>query len=645
MSLTNRRQREPAGDNRSSLTRLWHALLGFCAVPLLLPYLSRTYATLWNLLSGRWERWTGQKLWVFGQWDHAVQTWYDKIAEDFRCRGRFGYAFDDGLGLDLGSRIYNNWATYSLLSALGRTGFAVLVFLCFFMGHWYVLSHSVNIGIALFCAMFMMASPLMVAAVVNKPEIIGWPLAFPAMLLMFNGDYFGSGLCWSLLVCLNFSVGILIAFFFGIISLVRSIDDGQVVLLILGVVPGIVKVSIRYVYMYGSGYAQLLVREQAKGKWPTLRLRVESLVVPSLCMLSVFISFYVMQELSLLLLLIIAALLLWSNGRLLYFADPISMRLAIYVTALASAAYAQSILAMLVACSAAYSRPDMHGDYLRLPLPPTDPKRWWYIEGYPYLRPASFPKPAHLMAFFDYIHNGARILLEADGFPARTSPLRLFWCWTDGFLPSRNVDVVSEIYTRFSEAEFSEAVLERFSLEHMSPGEMDYYADGLGVEYLVAYTDEMRVEMESIGYAVVSRVSSEIDTDFRSLFQMGNSELILMKSPMERSVVSDPHGRPVEFVIKKSSILFYASKEGDYLVRYRFAPEFSAFVNGVMVGVDSYRPFDKFPTSFMRIRVPSTGPCELRFVSHVLPRNEDWAKAGRAIVALLRFRVASEKSV
>jgi hypothetical protein len=645
VSWANRIQGKQAEDNRFCLIRVWHAFLGFCAVPLLLPHLLRTYAILWNLLSGRWERRTGQKLWVFGQWDHAVQAWYDKIAEDFRCRGRFGYAYDDGLGLDLGSRIYNNWATYSLLSALGRAGFAALIFLCFFVGHWYVLSHTVNIGIALFCTMFMMASPLMVAAVVNKPEIVWWPLAFPAMLLMFNGHYFESGLCWSLLVCLNFSVGILIAFFFGIISLVRSIDDGQVFLLILGVMPGVVKVFIRYVYMYGSGYAQLLIREQAKGKWPTLRLRVESLVVPSLCMLSIFISLYVMQEFSLLLLLIIAALLLWCNGRLLYFADPISMRLAIYVTSLASAAYAQSILAMLVACSAAYSRPDMHGDYLRLPLPPTDPKRWWYIEGYPYLRPASFPKPAPLMAFFEHVHNGARILLEADGFPSRTSPLRLFWCWTDGFLPSRNVDVVSEIYTRFSEAEFSEAVLERFSLEHMSPDEMDYYADRLGVEYLVAYTDEMRAAMESIGYAVVSRVSSEIDTDFRSLFQMGDSELILLKSPMERSVVSDPHGRPVEFVVIKSSVLFYASMEGDYLIRYRFAPEFSAFSNGSKLKVDSYRPFDKFPTSFMRISVSSVGPCELRFVSHILPRNEDWAKAWRAFVALLRPQAVSEKSV
>ena len=58
--------------------------------------------------------------WAFSRMDAGFRPWYTKIANDYNSQGRFGYVWDDGLGMPLGVRIYNNWGTYKLLHLLGQ---------------------------------------------------------------------------------------------------------------------------------------------------------------------------------------------------------------------------------------------------------------------------------------------------------------------------------------------------------------------------------------------------------------------------------------------------------------------------------------------------------------------------------------------
>lgn len=57
--------------------------------------------------------------WAFSQIDAAFRPWYSEIARDYHTQGRFGYVWDDGLGMSLDVRIYNNLTTYKLLHWLG----------------------------------------------------------------------------------------------------------------------------------------------------------------------------------------------------------------------------------------------------------------------------------------------------------------------------------------------------------------------------------------------------------------------------------------------------------------------------------------------------------------------------------------------
>jgi hypothetical protein len=617
-------------------SRIYNALNYFFSLPRLIPRLIPTYAALWHLLSGKWERENGVSLWAFGHLDPRFISWYEKISSDFKLRGRFGYAFDDGLGLTLADRAYNNWGTYFLFGLLGRRRFALLTFSSFLAALWWSLTPLVSFPVAGALALLCMASPLFLGTIFNKPEMLWWSLGIVATSLLLQSNYLYAGLLWSFIALANASVATLLFLFIALPATLRATHDGSFWLLAIGALPGAIKLLVRLVHMWGTGFASRMGVEQSKLPVAALAFRIPFAVFVIFFIASMGASAWQAQQISLWIMLITGAGLWWFNGRPVYFADLLSLHIGFFTLSVCSAAYSQSGAAFIFALCFAYVRPDWHGRYLGAPAQPEGASRWWYASSYPYISPTALPKPEPIISFFNSLQDYSRFIAEADGSPQRFSPMRYFWCWTETFLPERHIDNAHEIYTRFTEPELTEKLLERFSATHMSPQEMDNIANALGINHIIVYTNETCNALQSQGYELVSEVDLKLYPDFCVMFQLKHHRLKLLRHPEHRSIISNDDGTPVAFTIRRSTLSFPVESGKSYLIRYRFDIQFEATVTGRKTPVMPYAPFEDLPTQFMRVEAPDTGLCTLEFKPRYFPRKEDWQGFGRLCINRIR---------
>jgi hypothetical protein len=70
------------------------------------------------------------KLYAFSPLDLRFRGWYNKIGNDFYSRGRFGYIWDNGLGMPAADLTYNNYLTYTLLRIIGTQHYMFFGYLC-----------------------------------------------------------------------------------------------------------------------------------------------------------------------------------------------------------------------------------------------------------------------------------------------------------------------------------------------------------------------------------------------------------------------------------------------------------------------------------------------------------------------------------
>lgn len=550
-------------------------------------------------------------LWAFREMDAGFRPWYNKVARDYYTQGRFGYGWDDGLGVPLGPRIYSNWVTYRLLHWLGlrrllAIGYLMLLIssagLCgWYFGPW--------VGVAI--GVLMAGSPLIaVSYTVAKPEVFWWGPAVLFVFAAFSGKGLLAGLLWSILAFANLPVSAMLAMLLGPALFFSSLSSNSFFGLIIGVLPGAIKCALRIIHMWRSGFLMSVVSEQSrlwKRPWHPISFEY-AWWFPFI--LSVAASCYTSQQfITGGLILIFAVGLHWANYRIIFMNDERSFHLVFMAIGLGYAVAARSIAGLYGIIFFAYCHPPIYYEAVWQKCWPDWRNAWQLIKSYLEVAPMRLPQPAPLIRFLNQIPDGARFLMESDGDYRTGSRFRRFLQWTDEILPHRQVDLVNELITRVVEPELSVRYLNHFNASKMNAQVMGQICQVLGVSHVVAFTEATVNALKTIDYQLIAQVDlRQLDQQSRNVIRPPGA-LALLQAPLPTTVI-DPAVRWE----RKGNVLTWTAKAGQsYIVRYRYHPNFRAYQNGLTLEVEPLKPIMEIPLTFMRVKAIADGPIALRF--------------------------------
>lgn len=271
---------------------------------------------------------------AFSKKDASFRSWYTKIANDYDYYGRGGYSFDDGLGLSLGSRAYNNYATYFLCKKFGQLQMVLLGYLFLVISIIYLVTLSFELQADyIFLLMLISLSPMLIQIFFNlgKPEVIWWFIVPFISFYAFSESLYISGLLWSILAMVNAPIAFLTAVAILLPSILFHIAVGNELLNILffifACMPGVVKLFLRLLFMHKSDFLRIIGKEQAN-LWNRSYFNLGEEFLTYLIIL--FISYSISIALGNVLFLLISApliLLNYSNWRLVYLNDTQSFML------------------------------------------------------------------------------------------------------------------------------------------------------------------------------------------------------------------------------------------------------------------------------------------------------------------------------
>lgn len=211
--------------------------------------------------------------WAFGETDVFFRGWYEKIARDFRTYGRFGYAWDDGVGLPLGPRFYNNLITYWLYDRLGAARYAAVGWIIAAATAGFIVSSgtfsAISSGFLIALAVYwLLVSPTLTAVFthLSKPEVFWWWLAGLGFWFAFEAQIAIAAVIWSILAMVNVPVAIMSGLVMGAPTVVLALVGGVSPLGLIWLLPGIGKIGFRVFEAHRSGYLNMIKEEQT-GLW------------------------------------------------------------------------------------------------------------------------------------------------------------------------------------------------------------------------------------------------------------------------------------------------------------------------------------------------------------------------------------------
>jgi len=560
--------------------------------------------------------------WAFSNIDAPFRPWYNKIARDYYSQGRFGYAWDDGLGVPLGVRIFNNFATYKLLYWLGtRRMMAIGYLLMVFVSGW-LCGWRFGLWVGALAGLLLAGSPLLAATYTHrgKPELFWWGVGTVFVVIAFSGPGLIAGLLWSFLAWANLSVSAMLVLMLGPGLVLHSLSADSVWGLAIGSIPGVAKHSLRGIYALRSGFVTSLMSEQSRVVKQRSYSRLRTLVWWLPLTLSLAVSGYESQQfISGGLILVVALVIHWANFRIIHVYDEQSFHLAFLAIGLGYAVAVQSVGGLLAILLLAYNRPA----YCGIPVPvrrvgKEDQWRrrlynaWREVKESPGVTSLELPRSAALTTFFDYLPNGARLMAESDGDPRTRSRFRAFWLWTEEFLPERQIDLVNEEWTGIIEPKLRDRYLVCFSASHMTGREMKKLCEILGVSYIVAHTSATIAALQLVGYQLVARVSLRQLKHFREVICTPPATLTLLRGPRPVTIIE-----PALAWERKGNILAWNAKAGcSYIIRYRYSPDFRAYQDRAVLEIEPVKPIDGLPLTFMKVKAIADGQLALKFHPH-----------------------------
>lgn len=551
----------------------------------MLPAMLRTYRQLFDIFSGAWERREGKPLWCFSGRDIAFRGWYEKIARDFALRGRFGYAWDNGAGDNLGGKIYNNFVTYWLYGKLGTRlfhGAAICVFaLALSVSAWI----QFGFFVAALTLFFFLPSPFVVVSLLHlsKPECLFWGFSLIAMLLLLSGWYISAGMLWSCIAFCNLPAAAMCGIFMGPIACVQAFCDGALVPFLFSIAPGAAKTLWRIFYMLKAGTLSHMCAEQVKmASISPLPLRWECVtaipIVVSLCLCPLLFPGGTVHWAACSWILFSG----WLNDRLIRYNDKESVRTFMAICAFALATTSCNICSYAVLLYLLY--PPIQDVDAAFPQFPGETghaaKCRTYRRLYPNLAPRPYNVPNALQSFFSHIPKYSRIIAEYDGDPRSGSPMRAFWSYLDMFRANREINLFNDMYLRPFAPQISSMVANRFSPDLMSAQEMSMHLHYFGIKYIIAYTDAMCTRLDNMAckyIATVFPVYSQFlfGYDVQDIARM-HQKMHLFRTDIQDGIISDTD----TFTVDKKILRFIAEKGKAHTVRLLYSPQFHVLQAG-----------------------------------------------------------------
>lgn len=579
-------------------------------------YLPRIHIVLrqtLNLLSGTWERQNKTKLVAFGPYDFAFRGWYAKLAHDFRARGRFGYAWDDGLGLALGTRCYNNWATYALLGWLGTRRMCAVGYVLMVLAVAFCAALFLGPAWAVLFGLCTAASPRIITAYTHmgKPEMVWWPLAAFALALLWAGHSVYAAALWSVLAWCNLPCAIGLALYGGVLALASAILHDQFLFFTLALVPGATKMALRLYYMWRSGAMTSIARLQYGlvrfPKWFALPERRQLLffIVPMLC------AAWASHSPLPLVVCVNALLIYWINYRVIYFNDDQVVSLCMLLLPLTACLWAGSAVGLVFVFMRAFPLfCELECTWKYPQIEPYEEFEKTLATNFPCFLPVAEDAPEFqpLRAFFDAIPDNCRIVAEYDADPY-ASALRPLLDWTEHFLPRRNIDIVSEIYICFHNRELADKLLPSFSPAALSPPDLSAVMQQIGASVFIAFSESSAEALRQAGFTQLSQVDMRACPKAALLLRNPCDMLYALAAPVSASVIDV---QP-EYRLSGSSLRWQARQGISYVIRYNANSNFIASQGSARLPVEEYRPFPNVNTRFMRITAKTDAEIVLWF--------------------------------
>ncbi len=596
-----------------SISRIYLFNLLFIRVLLILKIPYSLWAVGRAFFPGGWGI-SNREFWAFSKNDARFRSWYNKITGDYAVRGRFGYAWDDGLGIVLGPRIYNNTATYKLLDRLGTRNMMALGYTLMISGVVFMAVQVFSPLTAAIAGILLAGAPLVISLYTHngKPEIF-WHGFIPIWIYLIftlpGGLEQGvlTGSIWSFLAFVNLSVSVICGLMLAPVILFLSLDSGNFLVLLAAVLPGAIKIGLRFSCMIRYRFFSRLVKEQSRlsiDGWNFSKRELQWLI-PYSCSIALS-SFHARLYAGGALLLIFSVLVYWvngRNGRIVKLNDLINMNSILGCTGLGFSLAAGSPWGLAAILFMYFSSPRA------CDFPKPSKGNLTVSRDYPALKPMAFPFPEGLKHFFDQIPGDSRIAMESDGDPRSASKFLRFWQWTEEFLPARGIELANEMYTMFAEPGLMTGYLNRLKPGSTTPAEITNICQPLGIAYIVGFSPAMECLLREAGFTETARVNLKDLPGFIDLIDVPPVEFKLFKAPSYTSVI-EPE---VSWKRRGNELSWEAVGGREYVIRYRYYPDFEAFREQERLTVEKMRPFPDIPLTFMRVKSPVDGPVTLRF--------------------------------
>jgi hypothetical protein len=556
---------------------------------------------------------------------------YNKMARNFRDAGRFGYIWDEVLGSPQSVRYFQNWATYRLYGWLSPRMFALLSGAAYVMGILITGAAGGNIWQALFIALLLIPSPAFIYSLLSyqvKPEVIWWSCLVPLLVAAYSGHWDVAWIIGGALLQVNSAVsfiscGVLVA------PWLSSLITGQLSfgLPFLWFVLGLIRMAFRFVSAHRSGFLVPSVTDHKRFiQVPSSFNLLETIFFVQGMLLPLVLSSWHVWPLPVLLAITLVALYA-INQRIVKIADTVSVRLVFLGSMVAAALLSGHWLAILGVLAFAYYYPNpgitttlLNGEkgerqLVLLGEKSTEEKIRFFeaaVRRYPNLLPMPLPKPEPLLRLLEHIPKKSRVLMEQDA-DARTDKERSYWtfhAWTYEFLPTWQIEFVNQTsLARHLDPLLDQRYLARFNASAMTVEEMHKVCQTLGVASVLAFTPHTTQRLAGAGFQPLVNVNFSDIAEFCDLMQLPRHDLTLFLVPGRPDVVSPS----VQWKRNEKSISWDAEAGQEYIVRYRFHPQFIAEQDGARLTVVPSPVFDDVPLQFMSVRAEKTARLALTF--------------------------------
>jgi hypothetical protein len=556
-----------------------------------------------------------------------TRPYYEHIARNFHTVGRFGYVWDEALGVPFGPRLYNNWATYVLYGALSPRAFRLLslgTYLAAVLAGGWLTGHWI---VATVVAVLLLGAPAAIYSLVAcmlKPEVIWWPLVLIAVTAALTGEWPITAALGGLLLLVNLPVAAIAGIILAPLWLYASLRTGAPAggWALVAVVPGVAKTAIRAWQAWRDPIAGKIATDQRK--------MTESAAGPPRVLLGLAVSFVLPMllagwpmPLETLLLAAAAVAVALINGRLIKIADTVTL-LLMFLTLVVAVTLASGVWTGLLGVAlVAFYQPFAHYGAVagraeaealsRAQAAPPAQRLAGLREvasHYPWFAPTDREGPMDMMHLLAAIPDGARVFIESTDDSRTGSAYRSFRNWADAIVSSRQVELANQFFLlRLVEPSLADRYLDRFSARFLSADRMRSLCETLGASRVIAFDPATVAALEGTGFVKVATASASACAAFVDSLHMPAHDLVLLRVPQPTDIIEPP----VAWTRRGNTLRWPAGAGTSYVVRYRHHRRFSARQGNAVASVHPVAVDDLPDLRFIRVDAVADGEMTLEF--------------------------------